>query len=467
MKVEHLVRATCSTGLFVLSRDEARELYDALHAEFGPTVKDSLTVLPFVGPRPYGPGRANLEQWREWGKPEQETGPTLQDDIERMVAEIGAQTGIQEVPHDVVPASGTVDDADEQEAEFLSRLPQIAVASDVADSPSTVNGIPVGELTMPPVSKFDPTPCCSGWPWCDCDDTPEPPAEPVTAQAVCHDIPAPDVTATCKTGETDSERAVRLWHSYRAKRPDELPNSAVGRVKSHLKHLSTPQIRELLRASGIDIPDPQSQAEAAAKARYAQAAKRQAEAKPDEPEPAPLSLVERILDAWLQNRDKYPKSLYPDSFVVGKVGTRCKVPSADVRTILREQGISVEEPMTRVQAGQLGGQVLRDSNPEPKPQPSKVSMTLENSGGSELLDRFPEPPANLDVLDALALTWEILDESRPQISSFITTRVGLPATMAYKAAVEAFKPEYEAMAPFARRDFKSAIAARWHKERAA
>lgn len=160
----------------------------------------------------------------------------------------------------------------------------------------------------------------------------------------------------------------------------------------------------------------------------------------------------RAVRLWGQYREKYPQER-PNA-TVSRVKSHMKQLTADeVRALLRSGGIDVPEPMSIEETAanaRRAQQQMRESEPK-----------------APLLDRFPEPPANLDVLDALALTWEILDESRPQISSYVTTRVGLAATMAYKSAVEAFKPEYEAMAPFARRDFKSAIAARWHKERAA
>jgi len=179
----------------------------------------------------------------------------------------------------------------------------------------------------------------------------------------------------------------------------------------------------------------------------------------DTPHASDDKQTKRLLEAWHHFRAKYPKRLHPDSYVVGKVATRLTMPSADVRRLLREQGISVDEPMSRAESQRLGEQAKRAKVTPPEPKPVKSANML--------LDRFPTPPANLDILDALALTWEILDEMHPQISSFVTARVGLNATMAYKAVVEAFKPEYEALPPFAQREFKSAIAARWHKECAA
>lgn len=399
LRVEHLVRIIREDETWLtLPRDEARELYDALHAEFGDfdqarelaqlareSVARELRLAELeaevLALRRAADPISVLEE-HDGPMSDSETGPSLQDDIEAMKAKADPWSDPNTVTN---PAYWDCNCEDDYIHSKLESFCQRCNANREDQPDSRVREV---DDAFPRSVGLAPS------------NTPEPPAEPE---------PAPEASVLAndrltaqkspRTRETDSERAVRLWHSYRAKRPDELPNSAVGRVKSHLKHLSTPQIRELLRASGIDIPDPQSQAEAAAKARYAQAAKRQAEAK------------------------------------------RAKVAPLDG-------------------SGDVLPAVMAAASPS-------VISTHEGVRYDPLLDRFPEPPANLDVLDALALTWEILEESRPQISSFITTRVGLAATMAYKAAVEAMKPEYEAMAPFARREFKSAIAARWHKERAA
>jgi len=368
VKIEHLVVISIPRvdppGLdqIDLTREQARELYDALHAEFGPVVKESFTTLVGGLPDPVALCAAmSVPQGCA------ETGPTLNDDIEAMKADQSPDAGKM------------VDDADEQEAEFLSRLPHDGTSRDQHyNSPCKL--LPVEPSNTPePPAEPEPAPetpslsndrqVRNAWAELTASYPERTVGQQVNQLSARFNMSASRVRDILgdliPPKETDQARAVRLWGQYREKYPQEWPNATVSRVKSHMKRLTANEVRALLRSGGIDVPEPMSIEETAANARRAQ-------------------------------------------------------------------------------------QQLRDSEPK-----------------APLLDRFPEPPANLDVLDALALTFELLEEQHPQISSFITTRVGLAATMAYKAAVEAFKPEYEAMAPFARRDFKSAIAARWHKERGA
>lgn len=254
-------------------------------------------------------------------------GPSLQDDIERMVAENGAYSGIHEVPHDVVPASGTVDEwlGTIRKAEFLSRLPCDGSKREPKfNSPCTL--LPV-ELS----------------------NTPEPPAEPETvAEAPAASQRAPR--------ESDQARAVRLWGQYLARHPDKSPQAIVSMVRSHLKKLTVPQVRELLRTGGVDVPDPMTIEQTAANARAAQQAKAQSRS---------------------------------------------------------------------------------------------------------LIERFPDPPLNLGALDALALTFELLDEDHPQVSSFYVAKCGKAAIEEYGTRVLALRDEFRALPPYKRTELKSALGAKW------
>jgi len=223
-----------------------------------------------------------------------EPGPTLNDDIESMIANQSPDAGKM------------VDDADEQEEEFLSRLPKIAVAPDVADAPSTVNGIPVSELTLPPVTKFEPTStCCYDWATCDCGDlshcksvhaipssTPEPPAEPETV------VEAPATSSDRQVAQTWQDRLLELWAKYADKtiqdRMKLIYTSTRSSKFAELRAMDTAGIRETLRAFGVEVPDPMTPQERAAIARakrFANAANRLEPPKVDEPKPEPTKLT--------------------------------------------------------------------------------------------------------------------------------------------------------------------------------
>lgn len=171
--------------------------------------------------------------------PVTEVGPSLQDDIERMVAEIGAQTGIQEVPHDVVPASGTVDDADEQEAEFLSRLPHDGNKRDPKFN---------APCTLLPVEP---------------SNTPEPPAEPEPPT----ETPAPsNDRQVTRPGPRPSEvpvadRVVEAWNYNKQTYPDRLDSWIVGKIAG-LVARSSAEVRSILAERGIAVAPPMSLREA-------------------------------------------------------------------------------------------------------------------------------------------------------------------------------------------------------------
>jgi hypothetical protein len=138
------------------------------------------------------------------------------------------------------------DDADEHEAESLSRLPR-------AD-------IEPGEAEM--LVQAQPIKCPS--------NTPEPAAEP---EKVAPE-PAPSNDQQVKIGRprlpvSDQDRAVELWTRYRKRFPNEGLNRTVSRLCSHYPQPrpTADEIREWLRAAGIDIPTPMSRSECAAQAR--------------------------------------------------------------------------------------------------------------------------------------------------------------------------------------------------------
>lgn len=75
-----------------------------------------------------------------------------------------------------------------------------------------------------------------------------------------------------RTHEPDDVRAARLWQQYRDRRPDATPNSIVALVRGHMPKYSTAEVRELIRSTGIDIPEPDTRAQCAANARHAREA---------------------------------------------------------------------------------------------------------------------------------------------------------------------------------------------------
>lgn len=344
-----------------LTEEQAKEVYDALHAKFGDfdqarelsqlareSVARELRIAQLEatvkayrsGPLSYGPGREAFEKYLEGGcsengrvmrhegmtlgptcaDPFPETGPSLQDDIEAMIA------ARKNDPNHIVDANKMVDDADEQEAEFLSRLPLPEVCQ------------------LPPIKQPS--------------NTPEPPAEPETApeppapsneQQVTETreekalrlwnqyrenypdmkpnkivakiqgyFPIPRPTANLirdwlfvqgieveapfsrPDREPDDVRAARLYNQYLERYPDRTPNAIVAMVRGHIPKLTTPEVRELIRSTGIEIPDPNTWAQNAANARHAQAAA--AKTKPEEPTRAVLTgpkppLGYRVVDA--------------------------------------------------------------------------------------------------------------------------------------------------------------------------
>ena len=251
MRVEHIVRIVRADDTHLtLSREEAKEIYDALHAEFGDF--DQARELSQLARESVGRELrlAKLEAEIDLGRGYStrvpvvaaETGPSLQDDIEAMVAKNGSHTGIHEAPHDVVPASGAV---------------------------AAVLDLDTGEITNLTheadewlgLEEFKPV---------DLSNTPEPPAEPETAP----ETPAPSNDQQVKMGRprvpvSDQDRAVELWNRYRKRYPDEGLNRTVSRLCSHYPQPrpTADELREWLRAAGVDIPTPMSRSECAAQAR--------------------------------------------------------------------------------------------------------------------------------------------------------------------------------------------------------
>lgn len=266
-----------------LAEVEARQLYDLLHAEFVPIAKPQLVgdlgpaspdVWRAFPPCPRGPGIATNPNGHRIPVVESpaETGPSLQDDIERMVAEIGAQTGIQEVPHDVVPASGTVDAAEQERRGRINWDDHQLEAT--IDEPESLREL---NLRYPLVAGPS--------------NTPEPPAEPEPAP----ETPAPSNDQQVEpNGQTWRDRLRELWGRYCDLEPSvamkRLLTAAHGSKHAELKAMSSQELRGALREMGFDMPEPASHAERAAMARAAKLARNRERLEPPKVEaPAPAA----------------------------------------------------------------------------------------------------------------------------------------------------------------------------------
>lgn len=147
------------------------------------------------------------------------------------------------------------DDADEHEAESLSRLPR-------AD-------IEPGEAEM--LVQAQPIKCPS--------NTPEPPAEPETVEAK----------------ETDEQKVLRLWNRERTKWTGDTDARIVSRVRSHFKHLTNGDVYELLRGQGVEVARPLTRAECAKSARAARHT-------PKTPEPNGEQIDRAVIKAMIGGR---------------------------------------------------------------------------------------------------------------------------------------------------------------------
>lgn len=238
------------------------------------------------------------------------------------------------------------DDADEQEAEFLSRLPQDGNKRDPKfNEPCTL-------LPVEPSNTLEPA------------------AEPETTPE--HPKPSNECQVRQRIPETAEEKAFRLWHQYRERHPEMPENRIVSRITAHYQgdRPSTDEVRGWLRARGVDLPEPLTRAQVAERMR-----------------------AQRLAAA----------------------GERAEPPKA-------------ETPQA--------------------PEPVALSIDAFN------------PPSKLDWQDQLALTFEVLDNPDPDISSFWVAHCGLEAIEVYCNFVAKMRPAYKAMPPFKRTEFKEALSAK-------
>lgn len=302
--VEQLVRIRIPRHelLIELTVDEANELFQGLQdvhrgiLALRPLRFPLPTRIPIV-PTDEGLNRlaADLGVSIPVTEPPAETGPSLQDDIESMIAKSGTHTvddaDEQEsngwCPNcknercaglgctDIEPG----DDADEQEAEFLSRLPRADIEPGEA------------ELLIQTQPIKHPS------------NTPEVPAEPETVA----ETPAPsnDRQVSDQAGgasekaadQSPQDRALSIWNRYREQYPDEKPNRTVSRIPAYfpVPRPTTADVRDWLRAKGIDVPDPLTRAEVVAQARAVRAASQLAAVSvPPPPVDAPKRSIEDV-----------------------------------------------------------------------------------------------------------------------------------------------------------------------------
>lgn len=153
------------------------------------------------------------------------------------------------------------DDADEHEAEFLSRLPRADIEHDDKNRVDFVGKEPE---TVP------------------------------SAPAPSNDQQIEPKGKGGRTYEPDDVRAARLWQQYRDRRPDATPNAIVALVRGHMPKFSTAEVRELIRSTGIDIPEPDTRAQCAANARHAREAAARASAQEPPKVEAPKRAIEDV-----------------------------------------------------------------------------------------------------------------------------------------------------------------------------
>lgn len=270
-----------------LAEAEARKLYDLLRAEFSGIQLGVLIQL-------LSQGSSDPVQI-----PVHESGPTLNDDIANAIAKHVASGEFGPVPDHIVDANKMVDDAerdssedhfcpncknercaglgctdiepdddaDEQEAEFLSRLPLSEVCQ------------------LPPIKHPS--------------NTPEPPAEPEKAPEPT--APSNDRQVAPANSKTWQDRLLELWARYSEGRTvsDALKliyTSSRNSKFTELKNMDTAGLREALRSLGIDVPDPMTPQERAARSRAARLARAGERLEPPKVEsaPAPEPIEEAI-----------------------------------------------------------------------------------------------------------------------------------------------------------------------------
>lgn len=266
-----------------LAEPEARKLYDLLRAEFSGIQMGVLIQL-------LGQGSSDPVQI-----PVQESGPTLNDDIANAIAKHVASGEFGPVPDHVVDADKMVDDADEQEAEFLSRVPKPRVNLDSCFACGTQlqaweHGCFCGKCGVPSHSS----------------NTPEPPAEPETAPEPT--APSNDRQVAPANSKTWQDRLLELWARYSEGRTvsDALKliyTSSRNSKFTELKNMDTAGLREALRSLGIDVPDPMTPQERASRSRAVRLARAGERLEPPKVEsaPAPEPIEEAIAPMPIAN----------------------------------------------------------------------------------------------------------------------------------------------------------------------
>jgi len=225
---------------------EARELFDLLRAEFEP-VPFRIPIRPTdegldrlaadLGLTPVTAPVTETPLLRHEGMEFPEPGPTLNDDIDTMIA--GQSPGA--VIEDWCPncknercaglgCKDITDDADEQEEEFLSRLPK-PVETEPKEDPKPADGAYTG------------------------------------IESVAKDV----VSSSGTSSQTWQDRLLELWAKYADKSiPDRLKflySSTRNSRHPELRDMDTAGIRQALRSLSIDVPEPMTPQERAAMAR--------------------------------------------------------------------------------------------------------------------------------------------------------------------------------------------------------
>lgn len=286
-----------------LAEPEARKLYDLLRAEFSGIQLGVLIQL-------LGQGSSDPVQ-----TPVHESGPTLNDDIANAIAKHvvesqekvdGAERDSSEdhfCPNcknercaglgckDIEPG----DDADEQEAEFLSRLP---VCGSPSGSAQRFTGRVVAEVEFHQDGGVTITDVPS--------NTPEPPAEPEKAPET--PSPSNEHQVAPANSKTWQDRLLELWARYSEGRS---ASAALGIIYtstrsskfSELKNMDTAGLREALRSLGVDVPDPMTPQERASRSRAVRLARAGERLEPPKVQaaPAPEPIEEAIAPMPIAN----------------------------------------------------------------------------------------------------------------------------------------------------------------------
>lgn len=292
-------------------------------------------------------------------------------------------------PERVDETGENTDDADEQEQEFLSRLPHVPQDG---RSRAHLYNQPCKLMPVEPQPETrEERP----------DSRPVGDSDPVVEADTSHVSKGKGG----RTGETDAEKAVRLWRMYAERYPDRTPNARVALVHGHMPKLTVPEVRELLRANGVEIPDPNTRAQNAANARHTRVARIR-----EEQEGKPLVGIDRKA--------------------------------------------STENP-----------EILTDKPDATADQCERavIEALIEKHTDEPLVDRFPPLLTALPFDDARALFFEFLETQTTEIPSLYTSRAGVEACTAHRAQIRALQGEFMALAGFEKRELKEKLQQRWRE----